>query len=127
LEEEPNFLTNYVPVEVRVGSLAYQLRFNMHRVSKKNQVERSLTIGFSGRMGALTGKQLTWGEKSFCHEKWSAFKMASVSGAAYSKNDEITPTLTVLDVEFSQGTHRLDSLKSAHQTAAFTRCKYFTL
>jgi hypothetical protein len=55
LEEEPNFLTNYVPVEVRVGSLAYQLRFNMHRVSKKNQVERSLTIGFSGRMGALTG------------------------------------------------------------------------
>jgi hypothetical protein len=106
-EEEPNFLTNYVPVEVHVGSLAYQLRFNLRRVSKKNQVERSLTIGFSGRMGTLTGKQLTWGEKSFSHEKWSAFKMASVSGAAYSENDEsITPTLTVLDVESSQGTHR---------------------
>jgi hypothetical protein len=98
-EEEPNFLTNYVPVEAHAGSLAYQLRFNLRRVSKKNQVERSLTIGFSGRVGTLTGKQLTWGEKSFSHEKWSAFKMASVSGAAYSENDEsVTPTLTVLEV-----------------------------
>jgi hypothetical protein len=62
---------------------------------------------YSPRMGTLTGKQLTLGEKSFSHEKWSAFKMAMVSGAAYSKNDEsVTPTLTVLDVEFSQGTHR---------------------
>ena len=58
-EEEPNFLTNYVPIEVHVGNLAYQLRFNLRRVSKKNQIERSLTIGFSGRMGTLTGKQLT--------------------------------------------------------------------
>ena len=106
-EEEPNFLTNYVPIEVRVGSLAYQLRFNLRRVSKKNQVERSLMIGFSGRMGTLTGKQLTWGEKSFSHERWSAFKMASVSGTSYSENDEsVTPTLTVLDVESLSGTHR---------------------
>jgi len=105
-EEEPNFLTNYVPVEMRVGSLAYQLRFNLRRVSKKNQAERSLTIGFSGRMGTLTGEQLTWGEKSFSHERWSAFRMASVSGAAYSENDElVTPTLTVLDVESPRGTH----------------------
>ncbi len=106
LEEEPNFLTNYVPVEVHVGNLAYQLRFNLRRVSKKNQVERSLMIGFSGRVGTLTGKQLTWGEKTFSHGTWSAFKMASVSGAAYSENDEsVTPTLTVLDVELSAATH----------------------
>ena len=99
-EEEPNFLTNYVPIEVHVGSLAYQLRFNLRRVSKKNQIERTLTIGFSGRMGTLTGHQLTWGEKSFKHEMWSAFKMASVSGAAYSENGEsVTPTLMVRDVE----------------------------
>jgi hypothetical protein len=98
-EEEPNFLTNYVPIEVHAGRLAYQLRFNLRRVSKKNQVERSLMIGFSGRLETLTGKQLTWGEKSFKHEMWSAFKMASVSGAAYSENDEsVTPTLTVLEV-----------------------------
>jgi hypothetical protein len=106
-EEEPNFLTNYIPVEVHVGSLAYQLRFNLRRVFKKNQVERSLTIGFSGRMGTLIGKQLTWGEKSFTHEVWSAFKMASVSGAAYPENDEsVTPTLRVIEVETSQGAHR---------------------
>jgi len=99
-EEEPNFLTNYVPIELHVGSLAYQLRFNLRRVLKTNQTERSLTIGFSGRMGTLTGKQLTWGEKSFSKEKWSAFKMASVSGTSYSENEEsVTPTLTVLDVE----------------------------
>ena len=98
-EEESNLLTNYVPVEVRVGSVAYQLRFNLRRVSKTNQTERSLTIGFSGRMGTLTGKQFTWGEKSFSHETWSEFKMASVSGAGYSENDEsVTPTLTVLDI-----------------------------
>jgi len=106
-EEEPGFLSAYVPVEVHEGSLAYQLRFNLRRVSKKSRVERSLTIGFSGRMGTLTGKQLTWGEKSFSDKVWSAFKMASVSGAAYSENDEsVTPTLTVLDVESSQSTHR---------------------
>lgn len=98
-EEEPNFLTNYVPIELHVGSLAYQLRFNLRRVAKTNQIQRSLTIGFSGRMGTLTGKQLTWGEKSFSKEKWSAFKMASVSGASYSENEEsVTPTLTVLDI-----------------------------
>jgi|SRR5580658_10725034 hypothetical protein len=106
-EEEPNFLTNYVPVEVNVGSLAYQLRFNLRRVSKKNHVERSLLLGFSGRTGTLTGKQLTWGEKGFSHERWSEFKMASVSGTAYSENGEsVTPTLTVLSVESSPGTQR---------------------
>jgi hypothetical protein len=103
-EEESNFLTVYVPIEVRVGSLAYQLRFDLRRVSKKNQVERSLTMGFSGRMTTLTGKQLTWGEKSFKNEKWDAFKMASVSGNSYSENDEsVTPTLTVLRVESLPG------------------------
>ena len=49
-EEEPDFLTNYVPIEVHAGSLAYQLRFDLRRVSKKNQVERSLMMGFSGRV-----------------------------------------------------------------------------
>ncbi len=106
-EEEPNFLTNYVPIEVHVSSLAYQLRFNLRRVSKKNQVERSLTIGFSGRIGTLSGHQLTWGEKSFRSEKWSTFKMASVSGSSYSENDEsVTPTLTVLEIENSSAPHR---------------------
>jgi hypothetical protein len=58
-------------------------------------------------MGTLNGKQLTWGEKSFSHERWSAFKMASVSGTSYSENDEsVTPTLTVLDVKSASGTHR---------------------
>jgi hypothetical protein len=98
-EEEPNFVTNYVPIELHVGSLAYQLRFDLRRVSRTNHTETSLTIGFSGRMGTLPGKQLTWGEKSFSHGTWSEFKMASVSGAAYSETDEsVTPTLTVLDV-----------------------------
>jgi hypothetical protein len=106
-EEEPNFLTNYVPIEVHVGSLAYQLRFNLRKVSMKNQIERSLTIGFSGQMETLTGKQLTWGEKSFSHERWSAFKMASVSGTSYSENGEsVTPTLTVLSVESLPNTQR---------------------
>jgi len=82
-EEDPTFLSGYVPVEIHAGSLAYQLRFNLSRVSKKSRVERSLTIGFSGRTGTLTGKQLTWGEKSFSDKRWSAFKMASVSGTAY--------------------------------------------
>jgi hypothetical protein len=98
-EEGPNFLTNYVPVEVHAGSLAYQLRFDLRRVSKNGQVERSLTMGFSGRLGTLTGKQLTWAEKSFRHEMWGAFKMASASGPAYPENDtSVTPTLTVLEV-----------------------------
>ena len=105
-EEEPTFLSGYSPVEVHAGSLAYQLRFNLSQVSKKNRVHRSLTIGFSGRTGTLTGKQLTWGEKSFSDKTWSAFKTASVSGAAYSENDEsVTPTLIVLDVKTSQSTH----------------------
>ena len=99
-EEDATFLSGYVPVEIHAGSLAYQLRFDLSRVSKKTRVERSLTIGFSGRTGTLTGKQLTWGEKSFSDKRWSAFKMASVSGTAYFENDEsVTPTLTVLDVE----------------------------
>jgi hypothetical protein len=98
-EEEPSFLSGYTPAEVHAGSLAYQLRFDLRQVSKENRVERSLTIGFSGRTGTLTGKQLTWGEKSFSDKKWSAFKTASVSGAAYSENGEsVTPTLTVLEV-----------------------------
>jgi hypothetical protein len=98
-EEDPTFLSGYVPIEVHAGSLAYQLRFDLRRVSKKNRIERSLTIGFSGRTGTLTGKQFTWGEKIFSDKTWSAFKMASVSGAAYSENDElVTPTLTVLAV-----------------------------
>jgi hypothetical protein len=106
-EEDPTFLTGYAPVEVHAGSLAYQLRFDLRRVSKKSRIERNLTIGFSGRIGTLTGKQLTWGEKSFSDKRWSEFKMASVSGAAYSENDEsVTPTLTVLDVETSRGAHR---------------------
>ena len=106
-EEDPTFLSGYVPVEVHAGSLSYQLRFSLRRVSEKNRVERSLTIGFSGRTGTLTGKQLTWGEKSFSDKKWPALKMASVSGAAYSENDEsVTPTLTVLDIRTSQDTHR---------------------
>jgi hypothetical protein len=68
-------------------------------VSEKNLVKRNLTIGFSGRTGTLTGKQLTWGEKSYKHKTWSEFKNASASGTAYSENDEsVTPTLTVLDV-----------------------------
>ena len=99
-KEEPTFLSGYSPVEVHAGSIAYQLRFNLSQVSKKNRVERSLTVGFSGRTGTLTGKQLTWGEKSFSNKTWSAFKTASVSGAAYSENDEsVTPTVTVLDVK----------------------------
>lgn len=98
-DEDANFLSGYSPIEIHVGSLAYQLRFNLSRVSEENRVETNLTIGFSGRTGTLTGKQLTWGEKSYSKKMWSAFKKASVSGAAYSENDEsVTPTLTVLDV-----------------------------
>jgi hypothetical protein len=98
-EEDANFLSGYSPVEIHAGSLAYQLRFNLSRVPEKNLVKRNLTIGFSGRTGTLTGKQLTWGEKSYKHKTWSEFKNASASGTAYSENDEsVTPTLTVLDV-----------------------------
>ena len=98
-EEEANFLSGYSPVEVHVGNLAYQLRFNLSRVSENKRVKRSLTMGFSGRTVTLTGKQLTWGEKSYSDKTWSALKNVAVSGTVYSENDEsITPTLTVLDV-----------------------------
>ena len=44
-------------------------------------------------------------EKNFTGMAWSALKTASVSGAAYSENDEsVTPTLTVLDIKTSQST-----------------------
>jgi hypothetical protein len=95
-EENPTFFSGYTPIEVRAGSLVYQLRFNLSRVSKRNGVERKLMIGFSGRTGALTGKQLTWSEKNFTGRDWSSFKMKSISGAAYSEGEEaVTPTLTV--------------------------------
>jgi hypothetical protein len=98
-EEEADFLSGYTPVEVHVGNLAYQLRFNLSRGSENKRVKRSLTMGFSGRTVTLTGKQLTWGEKNYTDKTWSAFKNVAVSGTVYSENDEsITPTLTVLDV-----------------------------
>jgi hypothetical protein len=60
-EEDANFLSGFSPVEIHAGSLAYQLRFDLRRVSEKHLVKRRLTIGSSGRTGTLTGKQLTWG------------------------------------------------------------------
>ena len=86
-------------MEEHAGSLTYQLRFNLSRLSKGNKVERKLGIGFSGRVGTLSGKQLTWSEKEFSGKGWSDFKMKSASGTAYSEGPEtITPTLKVLQV-----------------------------
>jgi hypothetical protein len=97
--EDPSFSWGYTPMEEHAGSLVYQLRFDLSRVSKGNKVERKLAIGFSGRVGALTGKQLTWSEKEFSGKDWGAFRMKSTSGIAYSEGEEtITPTLKVLQV-----------------------------
>src|SRR6266404_9184114 len=98
-EEDPSFAWGYSPVEENVGSVAYQLRFNLSRVSSGKHVKRNLMIGFSARRGALTGKQVTWSEKKFNGKDWGSFTKASTSGAAYSdKQETITPTLQVLRV-----------------------------
>jgi hypothetical protein len=98
-EEDPTNSWGYSAVEQQAGSLAYQLRFNVSRELKEKNIVRKLTIGLSGRIGTLRGKQLTWGEKEFVGKTWNDFKMASASGTTYSEAGEtITPTLKVLQV-----------------------------
>jgi hypothetical protein len=98
-QEDPAYSQGYSAVEQEAGSLAYQLRFNVSRVLKEKKVERKLDIGFSGRIGSLRGKQLTWSQKEFVGKNWDAFKMASTSGAAYPEKEEtIMPTLKVIQV-----------------------------
>ena len=99
-EEDPTFHVGYTPIEVHAGNLAYQLRFDVSQVTGRNKIERKLQIGFSGRVGTLTGKQLTWSEKGFSGKNWSDFKMKSISGTPYSEGGEtVTPTLTILEVQ----------------------------
>jgi hypothetical protein len=98
-EEDPTFAWGYTPVEEKVGSIAYDLRFHLSRESNGKKIKRNLVIGFSARKGTLTGKQVSWSEKNFSGSNWQAFKMTSTSGAAYSEEQEtITPTLQVLQV-----------------------------
>lgn len=100
-EEDASFAWGYDAVEVHGGNLAYQLRFKASRASKEKGVERALDIGFSGRTGTLSGKQLTWAQKTSTDKRWETSPTMSVSGKAYSEGDEtITPTLhvTVLKV-----------------------------
>jgi hypothetical protein len=99
-EEDPTFYSGYTPIEVHAGSLAFQLRFDISQVTTRNKVERKLQIGFSGRVGTLTGKQLTWNEKGFSGKNWGDFKMKSISGTPYSEGGEtVTPTLRILEVQ----------------------------
>ncbi len=102
-EEDPTFYSGYTPIEVHAGNLAYQLRFDISQVARRNKVERKLQIGFSGRVGTLTGKQLTWSEKGFSAKNWSDFKMKSIPVTPYSEGGEtLTPTLTILEVRASE-------------------------
>jgi predicted CxxxxCH...CXXCH cytochrome family protein len=98
-EEDPTFAWGYTPVEENVGSVAYQLRFHLSRNSNGKTNKKTLVIGFSARVGTLTGKQVSWSEKKFSGKDWPAFAMTSTSGASYSDEQEtITPTLQVLQV-----------------------------
>jgi hypothetical protein len=98
-EEDPTFAVGYTPVEEKVGGVAYQLRFHLSRESNGKKIKRYLTIGFSARKGTLTGKQVSWSEKSFSGSNWQAFTMTSTSGDAYSEEQEIiTPILQILQV-----------------------------
>lgn len=101
-EDVSSGFVGYTPVELHVASIAYQLRFDVSRELKQNQ-PKHLMIGFSGRVGSLTGKQVTWAEKSFTGKSWNEFDGASVSGNEYSEEEErTTPTLRMVIVRTSQ-------------------------
>ena len=98
--EDSTFSWGYGTMDEHSGNVEYQLRFHVSRTLKDKQFERSLVVGFSGRIGTLTGKQVTWSEKRFRGKNWDSFKMSSVSGTPYPENGEtITPTLQVRQIE----------------------------
>jgi len=97
--EDPSFSWGYTPVEEKVGSVAYQLRFHLSRVTNEKKNETYLVVGFSARKGTLSGKQVSWSERKFSGHNWDAFRMKSTSGTAYPEGQEtIAPTLEVLKV-----------------------------
>ena len=97
--EDPSFAWGYTPVEEKIGSAAYQLRFHLSRVTNEKTNEWYLVVGFSAREGTLTGQQVSWSEKKFSGHNWDAFRMASVSGRPYREGEEtLAPTLEVLKV-----------------------------
>lgn len=97
-EDASSGFVGYTPVELHVGSLAYQLRFDVSRELKQRKA-RHLMLGFSGRVGTLTGKQVTWAENSFTGNTWGDFDKSSIAGNEYSEEDEkITPTLRLINI-----------------------------
>jgi hypothetical protein len=98
--EDSTFSWGYGTMDEHSGNVEYQLRFKVSRTLKDKQFERSFVVGFSGRIGTLTGKQVTWPEKGFRGKNWDSFKMSSVSGPSYPEDGEtITPTLQVRQIE----------------------------
>lgn len=98
--EGRGFSWGYGTMDEHSGNVEYQLRFTVSRTLKDKQFERSLVVGFSGRIGTLSGKQVTWSERAFRGKNWDSFKMSSVSGTSYPEDGEtITPTLQVRQIE----------------------------
>jgi hypothetical protein len=94
--EDTSFLYDYKATEEHAGGMAYQFRFEAWHALKGQAYGRALRIGFSGRIGTLSGRQLAWAEKSFQAKEWKALSSMSVSGDSYSEGDErITPSLQV--------------------------------
>jgi hypothetical protein len=94
--EDPSFLYDYKATEAHAGDMAYQFRFEAWHALKGQAYARALQIGFSGRIGTLSGRQVAWAEKSFKAKEWKALPSMSVSGDSYSEGGEtITPTLQV--------------------------------
>jgi hypothetical protein len=94
--EDKTFLWGYAADEQFVGFISYQLRFEAKRIHDQRGTKRVLIIGFSGRRGAPSYEQVTFGEKSFTGKTWKALPAMHVQGNSYFKNDEqVTPTLTV--------------------------------
>lgn len=78
------------------GNVKYEVRISGESEPREKGFERTLTIGFSGRMEKLSDKRVTWAAKSFKAPEWRALPKMSVSGDPYTEGDErVTPTLLV--------------------------------
>jgi hypothetical protein len=94
--EDPDLYWGYDSFEQQAGELLYQSWFKASRVSKGGGFERTLGCGFVGRVGTMSGKELTSAQKVFTGREWAGFPPMSVSGRTYSEGeDRITPTLRV--------------------------------
>lgn len=127
LESEDSFLWGYTALEQHAGSSAYQLRFEAQHELRGQAYGRAIGLGFSGRIGELTGKQLTWAEKKFFAKKWGLFPAMSVAGTPYPEGEEtVAPTLQVSFLKVVQNlTPPLPSKRELQldYELTLTRCK----